>query len=258
MNSIKDSTSADGIIFRCNNSRCRSKRSIRDQTFFAQSKLSISNILLIIYFWCHDFTQKQVEHELQISKKTLIDWYRFCRDIVCYHFENEAISNDKIGGEGQIIEIDESVFSKRKYCRGRLVKETWVFGGVNRNNKEELFIEIVPDRSKETLLEVIKRRIKLGSTIMSDKWKSYDCLSSEGFVHYSVNHSENFVDPENRNTHTQNIESRWNIIKKHLKRKGTNVSKYLDEYLLEYCFKRKFRDNIFDQFLIEITKKYRF
>ena len=93
---------------------------------------------------------------------------------------------------------------------------------------------------------------------MSDKWKSYDCLSSEGFVHYSVNHSENFVDPENSNTHTQNIESRWNIIKKHLKRKGTNVSKYLDEYLLEYIFKRKFRHNIFNQFLIEITKKYRY
>ena len=51
----------------------------------------------------------------KINKKTLIDWYSFCRD-VCSH----AIVSDPVerGGENDsdIIEIDESLFGKkRKY-----------------------------------------------------------------------------------------------------------------------------------------------
>ena len=76
---------------------------------------------------------------------------------------------------------------------------------------------------------------------MSDKWASYQCLKENGFVHYSVNHSENFVDPMDSKIHTLNVESRWNAIKRKLKRKGTNVTKFLDEYLL------KFKYNIFDR-----------
>ena len=90
---------------------------------------------------------------------------------------------------------------------------------------------------------------------MSDKWKSYDCLERYGYKHYSVNHSENFVDPNNPEVHTQNIESRWNAIKKQLKRKGTNVSKHLEEYLLEYCYRKKFKSRVFDQLIIDINKK---
>ena len=91
---------------------------------------------------------------------------------------------------------------------------------------------------------------------MSDKWKSYQNLDQNGFLHESVNHSENFVDPANSNVHTQTIESRWNAIKKKLKKKGTNVTKFLDEYLLEYCFKHRFSDNLFDVFLTQIAQQY--
>lgn len=91
---------------------------------------------------------------------------------------------------------------------------------------------------------------------MSDCWPSYQCLTDNGYIHYSVNHSENFVDPNDPEVHTQGIESRWNAIKQQLKRKGTNVLKHMDEYLLEYCFKLTFKENIFDKFLEEIAKKY--
>ena len=36
----------------------------------------------------------------------------------------------QIGGVGVIAEIDESLMSKRKYNRGRLRRERWVFGGL--------------------------------------------------------------------------------------------------------------------------------
>ena len=43
---------------------------------------------------------------------------------------------------------------------------------------------------------------------MSDKWKAYDTLDNDGkYLHESVNHSVNFVYPDNPSVHTQNIEN---------------------------------------------------
>ena len=70
----------------------------------------------------------------------------------------------------------------------------------------------MPDRTESTLLEIINRRIEKNTTIMSDKWKSYQNLHHHGYVHYTINHSENFVDPSNTLINTQTIESRWSAL----------------------------------------------
>ncbi len=79
-------------------------------------------------------------------------------------------------------------------------------------------------------------------------------MEDNRYVHFSVNHSENFVNPNNPQIHIQTIESRWNVIKRHLKRKETNITKFMDEYLLEYIFKKTFKDNLFEMFLEKILK----
>jgi hypothetical protein len=38
-------------------------------------------------------------------------------------------NDDPIGGEGQVVEIDETYFRKRKYHRGPLLDGFWVFVG---------------------------------------------------------------------------------------------------------------------------------
>lgn len=44
--------------------------------------------------------------------------------------------------------------------------------------------------------------------IISDCWKTYNCLSFEDYVHLTVNHSYNVVDPDTI-THIQHIELLW-------------------------------------------------
>ena len=52
-----------------------------------------------------------------------------------------------------------------------------------------------PNRTKRVLLKIIKDKIRPGTTIISDCWKSYNTLGDEGFTHLSVNHSLTFKDP---------------------------------------------------------------
>lgn len=112
-----------------------------------------------------------------------------------------------------------------------------MFGGFDRTSKQ-FFIESVPDRSSETLLSVIQRKIKSGTTITSDCWKAYDCLNHEDYKHLTVNHKINFVDP-NVGAHTQNIEQTWRETRANIPHYGIRTYHYVD-YIAEFLFRRKF------------------
>lgn len=248
---------SDGFAWRC--FKCRKEKSIRYGSFFQDSRIPLGKAIYLIYFWSIDMTLKMARRELNLNQVTMVDWYRFCRDIVYFHFENLEDDQTMIGGEGKIVEIDESLFAKRKFHRGREVQQIWMFGGIERSKTEfKFFVEIVPNRTELTLVEVINRRIQKNTWIISDKWRSYMHLDQHGFLHDSVNHSENFVDPINNLIYTQTIESRWSAMKRQIKRKGTNLTTHIEEYLFEYVYRKKIPVNTFEQLILDINKRYRF
>ena len=142
---LKDnSASVDKEIWRCQNRQCRKKLSIRTGSFFSQSHLTLDTIVKIIYFWAADYSNKQCHYlECGVSEKTIVDWYNFCRDVCVDILDRDQYS--QIGGEGVVVEIDESKFGKRKYHRGKHVDGVWVFGGIERDNKENCFFMVVED-----------------------------------------------------------------------------------------------------------------
>ncbi len=66
----------------------------------------------------------------------------------------------------------------------------------------------VKKRDANTLLPIIETHVRVGTMIHSDKWSAYNRLKSLGYEHNTINHSENFVNPEN-GANTQKIESTW-------------------------------------------------
>lgn len=130
----------------------------------------------------------------------------------------------------------------------------WVFGMVERGSNK-CFMQVVANRSRNTLLPIIRQRILPCTTIMSDCWRAYSCLGTQGYGHMTVNHSVNFVDPVTA-AHTNSIEGTWSATKRSL---STNhVQGQFDTYLAEYVWRRKYRDKsvteLFRAFLRHATQ----
>ncbi|GFY08770.1 mitotic-spindle organizing protein 2A [Trichonephila clavipes] len=106
---------------------------------------------------------------------------------------------------------------------------------------------------------VIKEWVLPGSTIVSDCWKAYKCLSDEGFKHLEVNHSVCFKDPDT-GAHTNSIEGTWSAIKRFLCNHTSHAEGMFDHYLAEYLWRRSrdhsLSDETFQNFLKAVVTLY--
>ena len=148
---------------------------------------------------------------------------------------------------GITCEIDETVVVRRKYERGRLPakKEVWLLGGVERGtNYEQCFLTVIEGkRSAESLLPLIQH-IRPGLIIYSDLWRAYTSIPHlpEGYIHSTVNHSTNFVNPEDPDVHTQNIESLWSNYKRKFRHQAGNNTDTYQTYFPEFLWCKRFGD----------------
>ena len=132
--------------------------------------------------------------------------------------------------EGEI-EVDESYFGgRRKGKRGRgAAGKTPVFGLLKRNGK--VYAVIVPNAQSNTLLPIIREKVKPDSIVYTDTYKSYNALDVSEFKHFRINHSELFADKIN---HINGIENFWNQAKRHL-RKFNGIPKEHFYLFLKEC-----------------------
>ena len=187
------------VVFRCTNKCCRKQYiSVRDGSFFDDSKLSLGQILLIVNLYCGKITSyEQIQYqgqlsETKLSRSTIADWLSYCREVCLETIARETPT--LIGGPNLTVEIDESKFGKRKYNKGRLIEGQWVVGGICRETKD-VFLAVCPENKRDaaTLMDIIERHVSKDSTIITDCWKAYDQLDADGWTHMTVNHQYNFV-----------------------------------------------------------------
>lgn len=225
----------DGFSWRCQKfgeNKHDVRRRLRKGTWFDESTLSMSEILILTHMWCVQLSNQSIKCELGVSPTTIVNWKSFCRD-VCV--ELCMMDNEQLGGIGLIVEIAENKFGSRKSHREMRVDGTWVFGGVERGT-DKCFVTVVRERCKSELLKVIKQYIKPGTTIISDIWKSYNCSKDEDFVELAKNSLLNFKEPVG-GADTNSIRGTWSAIKRNI---GQNhCTDQFDSYLFEYMWRRK-------------------
>lgn len=262
------------IRYQCNKRFCRTSKkrnsvSLKKGTWFGNCHMSLQKSLFLTYCFVHQLSYKDTIRETTIAEKfdgqeennrgavvtsseTVSDYKHYCREI-CYNIVADN-SENAIGGPGKIVEIDESKFGKTKYEVGRRIEGQWVFGGICRQDRT-VFLECVESRDADTLIPIIKQRIKPGTTIISDCWRSYDRLSREDFEHLTVNHSYNFVDPDT-GAHTQNVENLWWQIKRQLPETFSRHN-LLYLHLAEYMWRSMIHSDC-DKFITFLTMAARY
>ncbi|ORD93149.1 hypothetical protein ECANGB1_978 [Enterospora canceri] len=228
----------DGMAFRCYNHDCNgySKyHSIRVESVLNEFSAPLSSIIKVCCKCFNNHTQVQIMTEVNLNKKVVMKIIDRLRTFCCLNVAENPV---KLGGDGIVVQIDESLFRhKQKYHRGRQPGcEIWVFGLADVSfTPAKISLYVVDDHKASTLLPIIERVCLPGTIINSDEWRAYMGISDKlGFTYETVNHSESFVNPVT-GIHTQNIESTWNTCKYNIKMHKGILGVKLDELLCELC-----------------------
>lgn len=231
-------------VFRCSRKQCKVEFSHRKHTFFFGSRLNCAQILHLGYLWLNKCTQTQTINQTGHNPNTVTSFHNHFRHLVSSTLEE---NDQTIGGNGIIVQVDETKLGKRKYNRGHRVDGVWVFAGVEITEERKIFLVRVQDRTADTLLDIIQRYVKPGSIIHTDMFRSYSQITSRlGFQHETVNHSKHFANPIN-GVNTNTIEGNNNAIK--ILIKPRNRTKEIDEHLTEFIWRRKHSKTLWISFL---------
>ncbi|KFD56727.1 hypothetical protein M513_02404 [Trichuris suis] len=246
-----------GKVWRCHKRSCREEVSIRTGTWFEgrRGRLKLQNAVGLMFFWSRGYSSMKVcSDELGINKSVTCRWNRCIREVAAEALAELPV---QLGGPSQTVELDETLFCRSKYGRGReYTRRQWVFGGTCRETGQS-FVAPVENQSSRTLMPIVKRHVRPGTTVITDEWRGYRFLAREGDTHMRVNYSHSFV---NRATgaHTQSIESLWSHAKRGNKiRCGTHQTS-LPLHLCEFMWRKRLAsgDDPFEKLLQDIAKLY--
>ena len=70
---------SDGYSWWCRN--CKTRKSIREGSFFSKSKINLQKWLLIIYMWAREYPVTDVSEEAEVHIETAIDIFQWLREV---------------------------------------------------------------------------------------------------------------------------------------------------------------------------------
>ncbi len=123
---------------------------------------------------------------------------------------------------------------------------------ISTTNMVKVYVQIIKNADKSTLLPIIKQVIKKKSTIYTDKWRSYDGLVFDGYKHYRINHSKSYSD--RKGTRINGIENFWNFAKRRLAKFNGVSRKTFLLHLKECEFRCNHKHDILETLQDDILK----
>ncbi|XP_012558355.1 uncharacterized protein LOC105845315 [Hydra vulgaris] len=259
LNTYKDAK--DGYRWNCK--KCFKRKSVRDDSFFSESRLSLQTLITYIYCWSPNMPVSQIQHEtgMKDSPNTFADWASFCRDVCEVDLETNPLVIGGINTDGTpiVVEIDQIKFFHRKHHRGQWRQGHWVLGGIERVSQKCFLVEVA-DQTAETLQNLILKFILPGTHIVSDGWASYAGIKNlhHGIYSYAVvNQEKSFVEPLDNETHTKNIENLWLQVKRKMRHQFGTREDLFTSHLHEFLWRQRYKDvSIFSAFLSCVSRQY--
>ena len=176
----------------------------------------------------HGVSGKELQRQLGVTYKTAWRMGQLIRDHMA-----EVDGDSPIGGEGAVVEVDETfIGGYRKGGMGGVGKMVMV-GAVERDG--DIVTKIMPRRDHSDIRKFVQDTAKAGSEVHTDELSAYRFLGPD-YTHESVNHSAKEYARDDVTTNT--IEGAFSHFKRSIAGTHTSVSpKHLHRYAKEFEFR---------------------
>jgi len=193
--------------------------------YIKHCKLSRNKQLELIKYFVAGATARTAADLAGVHRNTVVRFFHKLREKIALKQQHRS---EQFCGK---IELDESYFGgRRKGKRGRGAGgKVAVFGILKRGGK--VYTQVIGDAKTNTLMPIIRQKIKPDSVVYTDYWRSYNTLDVSEFKHYRINHSKLFARQHN---HINGIENFWNQAKRHM-RKFNGVPREHFNLFLKEC-----------------------
>jgi len=201
-------------------------------------RLSCIQWLSVIKLFELEISVHKMARQMKMSYKATYGAVNTIRMCILSHAED---AKDLLGGE---IELDEAYFGgRRKGNRGRgAAGKVPVFGILERDGL--VHVSVVPNVTAETLLGLTVKKVRRGSVVYTDKFKSYDSLMFCGYRHLKVDHGKYFSSGK---VYINGMEGFWSWAKERFIKHHGVSKEYFPLYLKELEFRYNNRNSdIFD------------
>lgn len=204
------------------------------QTIFHKSSTSLVSWFYVMFKFSNSkngVAALEVQRDLGVTYKCAL---RMCRQVRKLMEQDD----DMLGGDGHIVEMDETyIGGKHKMKQGRGKKQI-VFGAVERYGRAK--IKHVKSAGARVLLPEIQSMVVPHAQIFTDEWSAYKTLGRRGYSHTTVNHSR--LEYVRGNVSTNAAEGFWSQLKRSIDGTYHAVSpRYLQYYLDEFSFRYSHR-----------------
>lgn len=238
-------------LYKCKDCRCRF--TVRQGTMFEGSNLPLKKWFYAIYlFLSHKkgISSCQLARDIQVTQKTA--WFMLHR--IRHNVKDDDANFD------DMTQMDETYMGGKtrhhgKGLQGRSLKEkTPIFGMISDGL---VYAKVVPNVKQETLLPIIDKLVRKGSTVITDELNVYNPLYKE-YEHKTIPHKKHIYVVDGY--HTNSIEGFWSHIKRgvkgiyHLASKK-HLQKYCKEFVFRYNTRKQTDSDRFNDFLRSFTER---
>jgi transposase-like protein len=237
--------------YRCAEKECRKDFTVTTGTVMERSHIALNKWLMGFYLMSASkkgISAHQLHRALAVDYKTA--WF-MCHRIREAMRDDDPAKGGPLGGEGKIVEADETYFGKpetshiskqrrgRPYLKGyKKRNDRAIVALVERGGNLRSFHVAVAD--KDTVSRIVTENVKRETRLHTDESRLYIGADAHFAAHETVKHSiKEYVRGD---VHTNTIEGAFSIFKRGMKGVYQHCKeKHLHRYLAEFDFRYNHR-----------------
>lgn len=241
---------------------------VRTATLFDNTKIELQTWFMAIFLittHSKGISSVQLSKDLNVTQKTA--WFMLHRVRNCFGIEDNNDEGGKMGGGGQVVEVDETyVGGKVKNMSNRKRKENYETKAHNNNKTMvmgylvrggALKLQVVTD--KKAILQSVIETVSPDAVVLTDMSGSYTHAHKHFVAHETVDHGKHeYV--RNGTIHTNGIEGAFSMFDRMVI--GTyhfisvkHMQKYADELSFRYNWRTDKGCDKFNALLQNTTKR---